>query len=88
MLQSIEKYLKKDVVTKNIGGNSTSFTRILEWKSKGLSNESIKSIATSNYGRIQSPNPNFLGTEARVEFTGGLLKQDKTTFNHGTKVNI
>ena len=31
---------------------------------------------------------NYVGTKARVEFTGNCLKQEKITFNHGKIANI
>ena len=48
---------------------------VSEWKSKGLSNESIKAISTSD-------------TKIRVEFTGGCLKQPKISYTHKKVVNI
>ena len=46
---------------------------ILSWKSKGLSDESIKPPTTSN--RILNPTLNFVGTKIRVKFSGDCLKQ-------------
>ena len=59
---------------------------VLSWKSKGLSNESIKPRTTSNnsLNRIL----NFYGTKTKVSFDMSCLKQDKITFNHGKIVNI
>ena len=48
---------------------------VSEWKSKGLSNESIKAISTSD-------------TRIRVEFTGGCLKEPKILYTHRKVVNI
>ena len=56
------------------------------WRSKGLFNERINSITTSNYSI--TPELNYYGTKARVKFSGSCLKQDKTTYNHGKIVNI
>ena len=56
------------------------------WKSKGLSDERINSITTSNYSI--TPELNNYGTKTRVTFSGSCLKQDKATYNHGTIVNI
>ena len=53
---------------------------ILLWKSKGLSDESIKPPATSN--NSIAPSLNYFGTIARVKFDGSCLKQDKITFTH------
>ena len=61
-------------------------TIILSWKSKGLSDESIKAPTTPN--KILNSSQNYVGTKARVRFTGDCLKQEKITFNHGKKVNI
>ena len=59
---------------------------ILLWKSKGLSNESIKSPNTFN--KILNPLQYYVGIKASVRFSGDCLKQEKITFNHGTIVNI
>ena len=48
---------------------------VSEWKSKGLSNESIKAISTSD-------------TKIRVKFTGGCLKQPKVSYTLRKVVNI
>ena len=56
------------------------------WKSIGLSDERLDSIAASNY--TITPELSFYGTKTRVEFNGSCLKQDKVTYNHGTIVNI
>ena len=56
------------------------------WKSKGLSDEKINSIKTSNHSI--APNLSYYGTKTRVEFNGNCLKQDKVTFNHGEVVTI
>ena len=59
---------------------------VSEWKSKGLSNESIKAISTSD----NSLNPTLIycGTKIRVKFTEGCLKQPKILYTHGKVVNI
>ena len=56
------------------------------WKSKGLSDERINSITTSNYSII--PELSYYGTKARVNFSGRRLSQDKATYGHGTIVNL
>ena len=67
-----------------------SFTQYLEyvseWKSKGLSNESIKAISTSD----NSLNPTLIyyGTKIKVKFNGGCLKQQKSSYTHRKVVNI
>ena len=59
---------------------------ILEWKSKGLSDESIKSPpAPQNF---VNPSLNFLCTNKRVSFNGSCLKQDKIKCIHVKIVNI
>ena len=54
---------------------SNTTDQILSRKSKGLSDESIKSPSTSN--NILSPLLNYIGIKLRVEFRGSCLKQDK-----------
>ena len=56
------------------------------WKSKGLSDERINSITTSNYSI--TPELSHYGTKVRVKFSGSCLKQGKTTYNHEAIVNI
>ena len=65
---------------------SANDNNILSWRSKGLSDKSIKPPTTSN--KIINPSLDFVGTKARVKFNGGCLKQQKITFNHGKIVNI
>ena len=59
---------------------------IYYWKSKGLSDERINSIKTSNYWF--TPKLNYYGTNTRVEFNGSCLKPDKITYTHEKIVNI
>ena len=49
--------------------------RVLSWQSKGISNESIKSLTTSNNSLI--PELNYYGTKTRVKFVRSCLKQSK-----------
>ena len=65
---------------------SANNSNIVSWKSKGLSNESIKPPTTSN--KILNPSLDYVGTKIRVKFSGDCLKQEKITFNHGKIVNI
>ena len=58
----------------------------LEWKSKGLSNESTK-FPPAPYNFL-NPSLNYLDSKARVRFSGNCLKQDKITYTHGKIVNI
>ena len=59
---------------------------VSEWKSKGLSNESIKAISTSDI-RL-NPTISYYGTKIRAKFTGGCLKQWKISYTHRKVVNI
>ena len=59
---------------------------IYYWKSKGLSDEGINSIKTSNYSDI--PYLDYSGTKIKVKLNGICLKQDKITYIHGKTVNI
>ena len=59
---------------------------ILSWKSKGLSNESIRPRTKSN--KLLNPSLDFVGTKARVKPNEDCLKQEKITFNYGKIVNI
>ena len=54
--------------------NNTN-NHILLWKSKGLSDESIKPPSTSN--NILNPLLNYVITKIKVGFKGSYLKQDK-----------
>ena len=58
---------------------------VSEWKSTGLSNESIKTISTS-VNRL-NPTLSYYGTKIRVNFTGGCLKQPKISYTHRKVVN-
>ena len=61
-------------------------SNILLWKSKGLSNESIKPPTTSN--KFLNPSLHYVGNKIRVKFNGDCLTQEKITFNHGKITNI
>ena len=65
---------------------SANDSNIVSWKSKGLSDESIKAPTTSN--KILNPSLDYVDTKIRVKFRGDCLKQEKITFNHGKIVNI
>ena len=67
--QPMYQYLKKI-------GNSDN---ILSWKSKGLSDDTIKPPSTCD--NSLSPSVDYLGVKRRVELTVRCLKQDKTTYN-------
>ena len=51
---------------------------ILEWKWKGLSDESIKSLSASH--NFLNLSLNYLGTKTRVRFNGSCIKQEKITY--------
>ena len=51
-----------------------------------MSDERINTPTTSN--KILNQSPIYVGTKARVRFTGDCLKQVKITLNHGKIVNI
>ena len=53
---------------------------IVSWRSKGISNESIKPPTTSNYGF--NPESSYYDTEIRVKFTRSCLRQSNFTFTH------
>ena len=53
---------------------------IYYWQFKGLSDERINSITTSNYS--VTPFLDYHGTKTRVEFNGSCLKQEKITYIH------
>ena len=59
---------------------------VSEWKSKGLSNESLKAISTTD-NRF-NPTLNYDGTKIRVNFTGDCLEQQKITYSLGKVVSI
>ena len=64
----------------------TNTDYISSWKSKGLSDESIKPPTASN----NSINPalNYYGTKTRVKCTGSCLKESKFSYTHGKVENI
>ena len=55
-------------------------------KSKGLSDERIKSITASDYSI--TPEFGYYGSKIRVKFNGSCLKQDKITYTHGKIINM
>ena len=59
---------------------STIDSNILSWKSKELSDESIKPPTTSN--KLLNPSLNFVDTKARLKFTGSVLQQEVVTCSH------
>ena len=80
IFQPIQRYFKRIVGVGN--GNC-----IYYWKSKGLSDERINSIKTSDYGI--TPYLSYYDTnKIRVKFDGGCLKQDPGSFFHGGIENV
>ena len=59
---------------------------ILSWKSKWLSDESIKAPTRST--KFLDPLLDFVGTKPRIRFSGDCLNEEKITFNHRKIVNI
>ena len=72
VFQPINKYFK--VIT------NTDF--VSSWKSKGLSNESIKPPNSL------TPILSYYGTKTRVKFNGSCLQQSKISYTHSAIVNI
>ena len=70
VFQPLNKYFK--VIA------STNY--VSSWQSKGLSDKTIKPLATSD--NSLNPKVSYYGAKARLEFRGSCLKQDKSTFNH------
>ena len=61
--------------------------KIIDWESKGLSNEKIKPPITANYSlplKLIWMN----NSKIRVEFKGSCLEQDKVTFTPRNVVNL
>ena len=53
---------------------------ITKWKSKGLSNESLEVVSTSNNSLTLSIN--YYGDKVRLRFTGSVLQQKTVTYSH------
>ena len=65
----------------------TNTNHISSWKSKGLSDESIKPPKTSD--NSLAPAINNYGTKIRVKFSWSCLKKsNKLPYTHGKIVNI
>ena len=50
---------------------------ITKWKSKGLSNESLEVVSTSD--NTLTPSINYYGGKVRLKFTGSILQQKTIT---------
>ena len=79
VFQPMYKYLKVFSITQYV-------EYVWEWKSKGLSSESIRAISTSD--NSLNPTLSYYDTKIRVKFTGSCLKQPKISYIHGKVVNI
>ena len=59
---------------------------VSEWKSKGLFNENIRAVSTSD--NSLNPTLSHCDTKIRVKSAGGCLKQPQISYTHGKVVNI
>ena len=74
VFQAIQRYFKRIV-------NVVNDNCVYYWKSERLSDETINSIKTSDYGI--PPYLNYYDTnKIRVKFDGGCLMQDQGTLLH------
>ena len=64
----------------------TNTKYISEWRSKGLSDERIKRITTSDSSL--APLISYHGYKIRLKFNGSILRQPKVTYTHKKAVNI
>ena len=80
IFQPIYRYFKLNSVVNGID-------RVLSWQSKGLSNESIKPLNTSD-NSLKPSLSYYPESRIRVKFTRNCLIQDKITFIHEKTVNI
>ena len=76
IFQPVHKYIKIIANTKYIS----------EWKSKGLSDESIKPFPTSD--NSLTPLIDYYSYKVRVTVNGSILRQPKVSYTHGKIVNI
>ena len=76
IFQSVYRYFK----------TVTNTNYVLEWKSNGLSAESIKPPTTSD--NSLTPQLSYYDYNIRITFTGSCLKQSKITYTHKKSVNI
>ena len=58
----------------------TNIKHITKWKSKGLSDESIKPLPTSN--NSLAPLIGYYGYKTKVKCNGSILRQPKVTYTH------
>ena len=76
IFQPLHRYVKIIANTKYIS----------EWKSKGLSDESIKPFPTSD--NSLTPLIGYYSYYIRVKFNGSILRQPKVSYTHEKTVNI
>ena len=76
IFQSVHKYIK--IIANTI--------YISEWKSKGLSDESIKPFVTSD--NSLTPLIDYYDYNIRLKFNGSILRQPKFSYAHGKIVHI
>ena len=76
MFQSINRYFKRVANSDHVS----------EWKSKRLSEESIKTPSAPN--NFLNPKLSHYSKEMGETFSGGCLKQEKITYTHGKIANI
>ena len=69
----------------NMINNNTNY--VLLWKTKGLSDETIKPPTASD-NSLTPTLSYYYPSKIRVKFAGSCLKQDKVIFHHGKVVNI
>ena len=79
----VQNYLVFQSVLKYFTFNSKW---IIKQKLKGLSNESLEVISTSD--NTLNPSINYYGDKARLKFTGSVLQQKTITYNHKKFVNL
>ena len=77
VFQPINRYIK-------LKANNKLY--ISSWKSKGLSDKTIKHPVTSN--NSLTPFIDYVGDKIRLKFNESCLKQPKLQYTHGTIVNI
>ena len=80
IFQPIFRYFKISTINNNT-------TYVLSWKSKGLSDETIKLTTTSD-NSLTPTLSYYYPSKIRVKVAGSCLKQDKVAFHHGKVVNI
>ena len=59
---------------------------ITKWRSKGLSNENLEVVSTSD--NVLSAEINYNENKLRLKFNGSILQQKIDTYNHKKVVNI